>query len=385
MTYLFVLLTLAAFALVHDVLNVREGRTVSYWGSYLILVSVAGLRYKVGGDTYNYMYMHEFLPNLGSLFSVDVGSEKLQPLWLIFSAAAKSIADDFYILQFLHAITVNAIIFKFVWNNTRFRHTGILLYSFSLFPYFNFEILRESLAICCFLVSIRYYASNNLIRYYFLTTLAFLFHFSAVFLFLLPFIKKFKLKVTGLLILFLMSALLNPVVMAAMNSTIAAQLVGFAIGGYESYSYTFFGLISILIYYLLVPLVLTWVTQNKLKVCTQYAGVARNGLVVAACIPLFFIFYRFFNYFSVLYLLMACETIHGIAREKMFRNIKLIVLPFLFCLTVIFYAGKYFQDTSYLAESSRWYNRWYPYHSIFDPVSLPLREQMIESQNRGGH
>lgn len=385
MTYLIVLLTLATFALVYDVLNVREGRTVSYWGAYLILVCLAGLRYKVGGDTYNYMYMHDLLPNLASLFSTEVGIAKLQPLWLVFSATAKSIGDDFYIFQFLHAITVNTVIFQFIQNNTRFRHTGILLYSFSLFPVFNFEILRESLAICCFLVSIRYYTNNNWIRYYLLTTLAFLFHFSAVFLYLLPFIKTIQPRTAGLFLLFIASTLLNPVVMTALASTIATQLIGFALRGYEEYNYTFFGLISIFVLYLLAPLSLTWVTQNKLKIGSQYAGIARNGLVIAACIPLFFIFYRFFNYFAILYLLMACETIHGVTRTKKFRKIKLVVLPVLFSLSVIFYTGKYFQDTSHLAASTRWYNWWYPYHSIFDPVSFPLRERMIESQNRDSH
>jgi hypothetical protein len=169
--------------------------------------------------------------------------------------------------------------------------------------------------------------------------------------------------------------------MAAISSPLASQLIGVAIGGYEEYHYTFFGLVSIFLLYLLVPLAVTWTTQVKLKITSEYDSMARVGLVIAATIPLFFIFYRFFNYFSMLYLLLACELIHGITKTRKFRKIKLLFVPALLGFFFVFYAGKYFQDTSHLAQSTRWYNRWYPYYSIFDPMSFPPREEMIETLN----
>jgi hypothetical protein len=381
MIYLVVLLMLATFAWLYDVSNLREGASICYWVSYVVLVCLAGFRYEVGGDTLNYIYTYDFLPSLGNLFTTEIGISKLQPLWVLFSATAKSIGDEFYVFQILHAIAVNSVIFHFIQKNSRFRHTGVLLYSFSIYPFFNFEILREALAICCFLVSIHYYKNNNWLRYYFLSSLAFLFHLSAVFLFLLPIFKKIRLGPRGLLLLFTVSALLNPIVMAAISSPLASQLIGVAIGGYEEYHYTFFGLVSIFLLYLLVPLAVTWTTQVKLKITSEYDSMARVGLVIAATIPLFFIFYRFFNYFSMLYLLLACELIHGITKTRKFRKIKLLFVPALLGFFFVFYAGKYFQDTSHLAQSTRWYNRWYPYYSIFDPMSFPPREEMIETLN----
>lgn len=382
MIYFAILLTLALFALVHDVLKVRRGRRLSYWGAYIGLVCLAGFRYKVGGDTYNYMYMHELLPNLSGIFNAEVGIEKLQPLWLLFSATAKSIDDAFYVLQFLHAAIVNWVIFDFIRKNSNYRQSAVLVYYFSIYPFLNFEILREALAICCFLISIRYYVNRVWWRYYALATVALLFHFSAIFLFLLPMIRDVRLTPMRLVMVFVLATLLNPLVMAAVTSATATRLLGFALKGYEEYEYTFFGLLSILVLYFLVPLALTWISQRWFKVEARYGVVAQRGLLVGACIPLFFIFYRFFNYFALLYMLAAVDVIHGVINNSSLRRLKPIAVPALFCVTFAFATVRYFQDTSHLAEGTRWYNRWFPYHSVFDPVSFPPREVMIESQNR---
>lgn len=383
MIYLSILMVLALFAVLHDVLNVREGRTASYCGAYVLLVCLAGFRFKVGGDTYNYMYTHELLPNLFNLFSTEVGIAKLQPLWLLFSAIAKSIEEDFYALQFLHAITVNTVIFIFIHKNTRFRHTGVFFYYFSLYPFFNFEVLRESLAICCFLVAIPYYTDRKWIRYYVSVIAAFLFHLSAVFLFLLPLIRNLSPRPLSLILLFAASTLLNPVMQAILSSSFTTNMIGFAISDYVEYNYTIFGLISIFFLYLTTPLALRWATLEKLRIKLNYGAAANSGLIIASLIPLFFIFYRLFNYFSILYILMACEVAHSIIRIRRIHKIRAITAPVIFSLITIFYAGRYFSDTSDLVPSTRWHIRWHPYHSIFDPVEVSDRERMLEIQNMG--
>lgn len=329
------------------------------------------------------MYTHDVLPNLSEIFSAEVGIAKLQPLWVLLSATAKSIGEDFYIFQFLHAIVVNAVIFRFIQKNTRFQFTGVLLYYFTLYPFFNFEILREALAVCFFLLSIPYYKNRKWIPYYLLITIAFLFHLSAIFLFLLPIVRNIRLEAPGLLLLFSASAILNPAMHAFASSSTATGLIGFAIGGYIDYKYTVFGLISIFILYLLVPYFLTWLTQNKLKIELKYAEMAYQGLPIAAMIPIFFIFYRFFNYFAILYILMACEAAHSIIQKRNLRKIRLVTVPIIFSIALVFYTARYFSDTSDIVSSTRWHIRWHPYHSIFDPVNVPEREQMIKIQNLG--
>lgn len=370
-------MVLALFALLYDVLNLREGRSLSYWGSYLVLVFLAGFRYRVGGDTYNYMFMYELLPNLSELFSTEVGFAKLQPLWLLFLAFAKSIGEDFYTFQILHAITVNAIIFGFIKKNTNYRHSGVLLYYFSIYPFFNFEILRESLAVCIFLIAVPYYTNKNWWRYYLLVTIAFLFHYSAVFLYLLPFIRNVNFKGISLLFIFAISTMLNPFIQtntASWNSTFIELLIG----GYLEYKYTIFGLISIFIFNLLIPYFLFWFARNNCKINADYVAVAAKWLPIAALIPFVYIFYRFFNYFAILWILMACEVGHGVLKTVKAGTMRLVAASVLFTLALIFSTTGYFKDTSHILSSTRWYIRWQPYYSIFDPVTDPDRELMIE-------
>lgn len=382
MIYIGILVVLALCALLFDLGKVRSGRIITYWGIYIMLVCLAGFRYKVGGDTYNYMYMHEYIPDLSNLFATEIGIEKLQPLWLLFSAAAKSIGDDFYILQILHAIVVNWVIFKFIKKNTVYRYTGVLFYYLAIYPFFNFEILRESLAVCCFLVAIPYYMSRKWVMYYLLATAAILFHASAVFLYLLPFVRNINMKPVILIAIFISSAILNSLFIEIMLP-VAARIFDINIFPYEEYNYTILGLVSLLALYLCIPLLLAWAIDNKLKLELKYSAVCNKWLLISSLLPLLFIFYRLFNYFVILWMLMACEVAHAVIKDKKARKIRILIVPIFFSIAVIFSTIRYFKDTSSIIPSTRWYIRWQPYHSIFDPITVPERDRMISIDRMG--
>ena len=380
MIYFIILVVLALFALLYDVLNIREGGSVIYWGAWLLLVCLAGFRYKVGGDTYNYMTIYQILPNLQNILNDDLGIAKLQPLWLFFTAIAKSIGDDFYIFQFLHAIVVNAAIFFFIYKNTNYRFTAILLYYFSFYPMFNFELLRESLAVCCFLASIKYYINKNWIKYHLIITAAFLFHFSAVFLYFLPFIRSSNPKPKSLILIFIIAALLSPFLDAPINSLAEVPLLGQIVGEYAEYKYSFLGLISIFFFYLFTPLILSSIVTKNIEINSNCLILARKWLLIGAITPLLFIFYRFFNYFSMVFIIILCEVGHGVIKNIRPRSSKFLITLMLFFSALIFGTGGFFKDTSDLVPATRWYIRWYPYHSIFDPITVPERDRLIEIQ-----
>lgn len=380
MTYIFILMVLALFALFYDVLNVREGREISYWGAYLILVCLAGFRFKVGGDTYNYMYTHELLPNLSNLLSTEVGIAKLQPLWLLLSAASKSIGEEFYILQLIHAILVNAAIFHFIQQNTPSRHTGVLFYSFSLYPYFNFEILRESLAIACFLMAINSYTKKHWLKYYTITIIAFLFHISAIILFLLPIIKGIEIRNKYIPLVFLVSAALNPIATQILSSSIISNLIGF-LAGYTENTYSLWGLVSLFVFFTLIPLSISFIGQDAFKINRPYASLIQTGLLFSSLIPLFYIFFRFYNYFSILFVLLASEICIKITQKRSIRKIAPVTLPIVVSAFFFLYTIRYFGDTSDLAQGTRWYNYWHPYYSIFNPETDQNRERLMNAMH----
>lgn len=253
MIYLGIFIYLGFLAVYYDHGHAKGGKTLNYAVSYCLLVGLAGFRYKVGGDTYNYMLVHEFMPSLSGLFTDSLGIEKLQPLWLLLSSISKSIGEDFFILQLMHAIIVNGVLFSQIRKNTTAHFSIIFLYYFTLYPYFNFEILRESLAIVCFLPAISHYNNRQWGRYYFLCLLAFLFHLSAIFLFFIPLLRNITVKAYYIILLFAVCAVLNPAVMVLMDSIGLTEGVLRVAGEYTDYNYTIFGLIALFFLYVVYP------------------------------------------------------------------------------------------------------------------------------------
>ncbi len=377
MIYLTIFVVLMLLALYYDFGRARGNGSVAYFVAYLMLVALAGFRFKVGGDTYNYMYMHEFIPTLTGFFDADIGIAKLQPLWLLMSALAKSISEEFFVLQVLHALIVNAVIFWHINGNTRYKFTAIFFYYFSLYPYFNFEILRESMAIACFLLALKSYNNARWGRYYSWVLAAFLFHLSAIVLFFLPLARRINPNPLALVMVFAVSAVLNPYVMSFLGG--ASQSAMFASAGdYVEYNYSLYGLASLFLFYVAYPMALVHIAKNVMKLESPYYNLAHKALLIGSLTPLFFIFFRFFNYFSIFILMIAVEIANGLVRTRGLRRMAVVTVPVFLSAVLVFNTAKYFSDVSKFVKGERWYSYWYPYYSIFDPATDPVRERLVD-------
>lgn len=380
MIYLLVVIYLGAVMLLHDFGQLRVGRLFNFWCALLILICLSGFRYKVGGDTHNYMYAHEFLPSLAEFGSSEVDFEKLQPFWLLLSALAKSISDEFFVVQFLHAILLNAIIFNYIRKNTAYPFTAIFFYAVAVYPYFNFEILRESLAIAVFLLAVPYFNSGKWLQYYVLIACAILFHVSAVFLLFLPLVRRIKLGFLSATVLFFVCAALNSLVLDWLQSGPALFSILANSEAYSEYTYTIFGLLALFLFYVLYPAVVVKASKMFPSALSGDLNLINKGLLIGAITPLLFIFFRFFNYFSILFLVAVVEVVHSILRDRRTRRIRGELFVVLFTVLLVFYTGRYTRDMSEYVEGARWYNKWYPYYSIFDMNTDPLREQLVEAE-----
>ena len=156
MIYFIVLIILLFFAFIYDFANTKVGRKIAYYSILIGLICLSGFRYRVGGDTLSYMLTYPNMPNLKQLGNFDYIDLKLQPLWVLLVSISKSVTEEFYMLQLFHAIIINTLIFSFIKTNTKYIFTAILLYYIGYFGYFNFEIMRESIAISIFLYSIKF-------------------------------------------------------------------------------------------------------------------------------------------------------------------------------------------------------------------------------------
>lgn len=162
------------------------GKNKWYILEWLILVLVAGLRYKIGGDTAAYMRDYDLYPTLSELSSFDFAEASRQPLWYLFCALCKAVNTEFVCFQLIHSIVVNTVILWFFKKHSQRPFVCVLIYA--LFFYMNYctEVLRASLSVCMFLLSYDYLIGKKWLRYALFSIIAYGFHAQAIVMLLFP-------------------------------------------------------------------------------------------------------------------------------------------------------------------------------------------------------
>lgn len=382
MIYFVVLFLLMFFAFIYDFSNAKSGKKFVYYSVLIGLICLSGFRYRVGGDTLMYMLRHPGMPEFGELSNYNAGLEKFQPFWLFLVAFAKSITEEFYMVQLLHAIIVNTLVFSFLRANTKYIFTAILLYFIGYYGYFNFEILRESIAVAIFLYSIKFLQNKNWVLYFSLSLVALLFHFSAIILFVFPFIISLKFNFFRVILIFIIGILFGTIFNSFVNNlTFVGDFMKNA-KMYVGYIASFWGVVSLLFLYVLYPSFIYKISSSILKINTNLYRLLNIYIIIGASTAFFYIFFRFLNYLTPILFIFLTEIIHGFIRKDYFNKVKMSTAILIFLSISIIHTSHYFSDTSRYVADSRWYSFWYPYYSIFDKQVDETREELIFNQNK---
>ena len=217
------------------------------------------------------------------------------------------------------------------------------------------EVIRESFAIAFFLLSIDACLRKRWLIYYLYIAIAFLFHAGAIFLIIVPFLSNWKIRPLSIfaicgagvvaMYLFQNTSIFN-------NYTILLNI--------EEQGRTFLeresninGYIAPLLFRILFPAII------------YYIGIKRGYLrllEVVLCA-------------NVLYLIQHTES----PRYRVaFPN--LYILPILL-LILMNQVGRFqFKDSSYIYPNTHFYNRYYPYYSVFNPEISVMREMMVRNE-----
>ncbi|WP_092135054.1 EpsG family protein [Bizionia paragorgiae] len=393
MIYLFILIVLIFACIKFDFSTNRHSSRVGnnwYKFVFVLLVCTAGLRYKVGGDTIIYMMRFDEIPFLDEIPNYDFLLSGLDPLWIIFSSIFKTINDDFFFFQFFHVLIINSVIFWFIRKYTVYKFTALLIYFLFFYIYFNMEILRESLAICIFLLAYPSLEKRNLLRYYLLAIIAFLFHSSAIILLIFPLLQRVKFNRTNLVIVLVafVSILVVSIYMPSiLNYVLFTDRL---LSKFETYSNVTANLNATIVYsitYLIIPLLfikLNW-RINKLDHKFKELYMLYTLLVL-----LFLIingFLRFLNYLAPFMIVYFADLLNSIYKSYRFKHMKREVVILLIVITFIPKTIYYFEDTSRIVNGTHRYNIWFPYSSIFTKEEYYYREiiffeRMDESYDR---
>lgn len=385
MIYYIVLAFLLIPVLLYDILEHKRGMKLWYFTELVVLILLVGLRYRVGGDTLDYIELFDDYPFFSELFHFDFSSYDYNPLWYVLNAIIKSTWNDFVFFQLVHSIFVNIVFFWFFKKHTKYIFSAILLYYIVYYVYFNMEILREILSVCVFMLSLNLLIKKNYIKYFFATLIAIGFHSSAIIMFIIPvfwFLPKIKLKFTLFTFIILFIALsffdIIPILLSffKVNSSIASRI--------EIYSSIVGHTLNVngIIAYLLPIIFLMYL--NRKNVDDIIVNKIQNLLflyTILICLSVFYaaMFSRMQNYLEPLYIIFILNVTIPIIKSQFH---KYSLSGYMAKITIIWFLSiaikSYYIDTSEYMLGTKSYNIYYPYHSVFNPQIDSQREKFVE-------
>lgn len=373
MIYLLLGLYLFVLMFIYDIKQQTRRRNFHYYLAYLLMVCLMVFRYRVGGDTLNYMTHFEQLPS--ELYALDLYSnQRWQPIPSIIFLLCKIWGDDFTYVQAVFAIFVNTVIFRFFKQNTRYFFTALFLYALAFYMRLNCEIMRESLAVSFFLIAYPYMMKEKYIKYYFFSFLAFMCHSSAVFIFLLPLFQSPKLNKRLIYITILLIAVVSYIIY---NPSFIGAITDYA-DHYVEYQSSIFGKFFTILLRIILPSYFLYAYRKRVSSFVRFAMLIYIGCSIVSLF--FYIAFRFNNYLMPFYLLLMADylndnRVNSFSGHPLKYSIAMIVFLFSFMMP-------YFSDISKaVGHPARWYCCWYPYYSIFDKQEDQDRETFITFQN----
>lgn len=202
MIYLFVLILLLFLICRYDIAGDEKNRDFWYRCVLFIFIAIAGFRYRIGGDTINYLeiYYHDTHP-LSELTFDDLFSSGLEPLYVLLTSAVKSLGGKFFCVQILQAFVVNGLIFSYFRKHSECVFTCIFIYALWAYSLFNFEEMRASISLALCLYANDFFLEKKWLKGFSLYIIGCLFHYSTILLLLTPFLLFLKFNLVGVVFL----------------------------------------------------------------------------------------------------------------------------------------------------------------------------------------
>lgn len=325
MIYIFVLLYVIYLIYRYDIRKVKYvnnallGFKMHYYFLLVVIVSIVGFSYRLGMDTASYMeYFESVDPDICYTF-FHLSERRFEPIPELLFSSCKSISNDFTLVQFVIALFVNSIIFWFLRKHSPLFFFSVFLYFIFLFWNLNFEIKRESIAICIFLIAldsilIEKPKKKDYIKYYVICSIATLAHRFAFITFLYPlllgikFSKLYILLFSGMTIVLILWSSIVSDFFSAFNVVLALSS-GESIQEYLDSDRFGTGGISIFGVFnkIVIPLIIVYTAKTGIN--RKIYSLVLVYFVVSLLMTHVFIFYRITNYLLIFLFLVYANSL----------------------------------------------------------------------------
>ena len=247
------------------------------------------------------------------------------------------------------------------------------------------EILRETLAICVFLLSLKYFFSNKWLKYYILCFIAFMFHLSAILLFFLPLFKSIWTSRSYIIVFFtilIILILFKNTILSNILSLIPIEGIRLSASKYLGAKANLNGIIYISVVKIFIPGFIFYISENIIG----YKSIFRPFLYLYILISIISIFlgpfYRFENYITPIYFLFLANMMHELFHCPRVRSFRYTIVFLIFLLPFSMQIITIGKDTSERVPGTRFYSFWYPYSSVINKKIDIKREQLFSSYAR---
>ena len=159
MIYLFIVIVLLLCISTYDVYGNMRYKYTSFYLIVFLFIFLNIFSCRIGGDmsvyTYRWNNVYRSIFAINYLDEIDLRSQE-RPGWILLTSFLKGICDNFIILKIFLSFWVNLIVAHFIKSNTKFIFSALLIYFIVSYFNYNFEILRESIAISFFFIIISF-------------------------------------------------------------------------------------------------------------------------------------------------------------------------------------------------------------------------------------
>lgn len=201
MIYFVIIFLLLLLSVHYDINEKTKNKDIWYNTMLVVFILVAGLRWRIGLDTTNYLgaFYHEY-PTLKH-FSFEEYGIAQSPLYILINSLVKSLGGRFYVVQIIQAAFVNTLIFKYIKKHSPYIFTCLFFYAISCYTTYNMETMRASMGVVVCFFANDYVLEKKWWKAYALFIIAFLFHAEVIVMFILPLFFFLRFNIIGILFL----------------------------------------------------------------------------------------------------------------------------------------------------------------------------------------
>lgn len=202
MFYYILLFLILILSVRYDINGKVKYRKECYMAVLVVLILIAGLRFRMGEDTINYLfYFYHATPDIWDINGETLLASGQPPLWILLNSFVKTLGGRFFVVQLIQATIVNTLILKYFKKHSPYPFACVALFFFWRYLFFNMVIMKAAIALSIILFANDYFLEKKYVKGYLLILIATGFHQSSILMVAIPFLTFLRFNILGIVIL----------------------------------------------------------------------------------------------------------------------------------------------------------------------------------------